>query len=33
MANKLLTGDVPPINKVDDQIALLERSMAWVKSL
>jgi hypothetical protein len=33
MANKLLTGDVPPINRVDAQIALLEQSLAWVKSL
>ena len=33
MANKLLTGDVPPINKVDAQIALLEQSLDWVKSI
>jgi len=33
MKNRMLTGDMAPVNKVDDQIALLENSLTWVKAL
>jgi len=33
MANRMLTGDMTPINKVDAQIAMLDNAMKWVKAL
>ena len=33
MANRMLTESMSPINKVDEQIALLDKSMKWVREL
>jgi len=33
MANRMLTGDMAPVNKVDAQIAMLDNAMKWVKAL
>jgi probable F420-dependent oxidoreductase len=33
MANRMLTGDMTPVNKVDAQIAMLDNAMKWVKAL
>jgi hypothetical protein len=33
MANRMLTGDMTPVNKVDAQIGMLDNAMKWVKAL